>query len=326
MATAQSNAAMAVQAAAPAATIERSDIPREYFEKSDLYGAFVSARILGCFIAAVVLTPFLFQYSAWTIFGIIPLLGWAAYKIQFILHDCSHKTLFRTKQLNEHIGTFSGLLIGVYFKMYRYTHMNHHRINGEPDDPQYPDYLGGKTLTAVDYLKFIFSPLFGGRFVSYVAREFGPTLFKGSPAADAHARQGPAITRQWLLSFIVMQLLIATIVTYGWRYPLLMFALPLSEATISLFLSRVRTLAEHQRTQAHAAHDFSRTHLPSLFDKVVLYDANFNYHLEHHIEPQIPSKNLPAFYATHTNKIHTDETLGHRMMGTLYRIFRAVPS
>lgn len=309
--------------------IDRSQIPKAYFEKSDRYGFIVTARILGCFWGSIILAPILYSYSAWNFFLIVPLLGWAAYKIQFILHDCSHKTLFRTNRLNEVIGTVSGLFIGVYFLMYRYTHMQHHRINGEPDDPQYPDYLGGEHLTGREYLLFIISPIVGSRLVSYLAREFGPTLFRRSASNNSASnlvRQGPAITPLWAIELIMMQLLIATVVTNFWSFPLLMFALPIAEGTVSLFLSRVRTLAEHQKTQTEAAHDFSRTHLPTIIDQILLYDANFNYHVEHHLEPAIPSRNLPELYKTHTKQIHTEETLRSRMIETLFHIYKADPS
>jgi fatty acid desaturase len=309
-----------------AISIDRESIPIEYFQKSDSYGWVVTARILGSFFGSILLTPVVFSYSAWSLLITVPLLGWAAYKIQFILHDASHKTLFNTRALNEAVGTFSGLLIGVYLKMYRYTHMQHHRLNGEPEDPQYPDYLGGGELSAWEYFRFIASPLFGGRILPYLAREFGPTLFKGSPRASELNRKGPVITSAWLISLVAIHAVLATIVTGFWKFPLLALALPFSEATVSLFLARVRALAEHQKCQCEGTHDFSRSHLPTVLDKILLYDANFNYHLEHHVEPAIPSKNLPAFYATHTKTIHTSDTLGKGMFGTLYHIFKSRPS
>lgn len=305
-----------------AVDIDRSSIPREYFQKSNGYGWMVTARILGGFFGGIVVTPVLFSFSAWTLIFTVPLLGLVAYKIQFILHDTSHKTLFDSRELNESVGTFSGLLIGVYLKMYRYTHMQHHRLNGEPEDPQYQDYLGGEKLTAWEYVRFIISPLFGGRILPYLIREFGPTLFKGSPRASELNRKGPVITSAWLGGLIVTHIVIATIVTGFWRYPILALALPFSEATVSLFLARVRALAEHQHSHEEGGHDFSRSHLPTFLDKVVLYDANFNFHLEHHVEPAMPSKNLPAFYATHTKVIHTSDTLGKGMFATLYHIFK----
>jgi fatty acid desaturase len=303
-------------------SIDRASIPKEFFQKSDRYGWVVTARILGGYFVSIVLTPFLFSVSPWTLLLSIPLLGLVAYKIQFILHDASHKTLFDSKGLNESVGTFSGLLIGVYLKMYRYTHMQHHRLNGEPEDPQYLDYLGGKELSAWEYFRFVISPLFGGRILPYLAREFGPTLFKGSPRASELNRKGPVITSAWVIGLVFTHAIIATVITGFWRYPILALALPFSEATVSLFLARVRALAEHQKCQGERGRDFSRTHLPTLLDKIILYDANFNFHLEHHVEPAMPSKNLPAFFATHTKDIHTSETLGKGMFSTLYQIFR----
>jgi fatty acid desaturase len=250
------------------------------------------------------------------------IVGWSAYKIQFILHDCSHKTLFRRKILNEWVGVLSGLFVGVYFKMYRFTHMRHHRLNGEPEDPQYSDYLGEKNLSGLQYLSFILSPLIGGRFISYISREYAPLLHKTMGKTDSNAPLGKAITLQWTLAFLVTQFALASISTGFWKYPELIFVFPSGLITVSLFLSRVRTLAEHQRDRHFAAHDFSRSHIPNTFDKVLLYDANFNFHVEHHLEPQIPSRNLAKYYENFTRQFHTKETLGYAMIRTIVDIYK----
>lgn len=300
----------------------REKIPEAYFEKSDRYGIFVSSKILGLFFLSVALTPWICEIDWRFFFLCVPLVGWSGYKIQFILHDCSHKTLFQTKHLNEWVGTGSGMLVGVYFKMYRFTHMQHHRINGEPGDPQYPDYLGEKELSNLEYLGFIFNPLVGGRFISYITREYAPLIQRLLGRSDPKAHLGPAITGRWFVGFLVCQAAIATLATGFWAHPWLMFVLPCGLSTIALFLSRVRTLAEHQRNSHEAAHDFSRTHVPNFFDKLLFYDANFNFHVEHHLAPQLPSQHLEKLFENYTRPIHCEETLGQKMVSTIVKIYK----
>jgi fatty acid desaturase len=62
-------------------------------------------------------------------------------------------------------------------------------------------------------------------------------------------------------------------------------------STTSLFLSRLRTLAEHQQVPP-VDNDFSRSHKWNLFDWLFLYDANFNLHFEHHLYPNLQTSEL----------------------------------
>jgi fatty acid desaturase len=76
-----------------------------------------------------------------------------------------------------------------------------------------------------------------------------------------------------------------------WVYPIL---------AVGIFLNVLRTIAEHQPNDypridggsETAMRPLVRTTVPNWFEKWLLYQANFNYHLEHHLFPTVPQHNL----------------------------------
>ena len=92
-------------------------------------------------------------------------------------------------------------------------------------------------------------------------------------------------------------------------------------STIPLFLGRLRTSAEHgiRNIVKYQNNSITKSHYPSFLDKLFLYDANFNYHLEHHLFPDIPSCNNEIVFK-YTKTIHSNETLGKNMFDSLRKI------
>jgi fatty acid desaturase len=86
--------------------------------------------------------------------------------------------------------------------------------------------------------------------------------------------------------------------------------------TVSLFLARLRALAEHQQVGSSYT-DFSRSHPKNWFDTLLLQDANFCYHLEHHLYPSVQSGYLPELLNELTAELHTADSMGKSMVKTL---------
>src|SRR5688572_22547489 len=78
---------------------------------------------------------------------------------------------------------------------------------------------------------------------------------------------------------------------------------PISAATLALFLARFRLLAEHIKYENFVGEDYARSHKWSLIDATILYDAHFNYHLEHHIFPHMPSCSLAKVHQLYRDEI-----------------------
>jgi fatty acid desaturase len=297
-------------------------VPAAWFQSSDAYGWSVTLRVLVPLILVLALCPYVYAlFSPWSFFLLVPLVGTALYKLQFVLHDCAHKSLFETKLRNEQVGTVCGWLAGANFPVYRHIHWRHHRFNGQAVDPQLPDYLDDRPVSAAEYGWFLLSPLVGGRILGYLRREMGSLFGVKSAVAPTMkaAEKVPRIGRGWVATVIATQVAIATLATGGWRYPVLALVYPLGAAFIALFLSRLRTIAEHHQTFEDKVDDFSRSHRPAILDRVFLYDANFNYHFEHHIFPHMPSNRLGEFSRQFGVEFHGPNTMGGSMFGTIVR-------
>ena len=252
-------------------------------QHSSWYAYSLVFRCLAIFFGVFVLTATFYTRSvAWTL--ITPLLlGVAGYRIQFILHDTSHYSLFKAKRSNTFIGTVAGWLVGVNYRRYRFTHMWHHRRNGEPEDPQYADYLGDGGMSRQEFLRFLISPVIGGRLLPYLSREMGEREVSGHSA--------PKSGIKWWIGFVVVQASLFILSYQIANHPEFLFFYYVGLATMSLFLARIRTIAEHQQIPS-VSNDFSRSHKWNLIDWIFFYDSNFNYHVEHHLYPNLQSKYL----------------------------------
>jgi len=239
--------------------------------------------------------------------------GWSAYRIQFVLHDTCHMSLFDSRKLNDAVGTLSGLLVGIFFPRYRAIHFLHHKFNGLIEDPQLPDYLSDRKLKKKDFVIFLIEPLFGMRLIPYLKRDL--------LEAKVVRTKIPSPSTKRYCAVALIQLIIVVIITNGFSRPLFVISLYGGMATISLFLARLRTLAEHQQVGSTYS-DFSRTHNRNWLDTLMLQDANFCYHLEHHLYPSVQSRHLPELLSELTDDLHTADSRGKSMFSTLFNAYR----
>ncbi|MFM1891517.1 MAG: hypothetical protein RLZ44_594, partial [Pseudomonadota bacterium] len=80
-----------------------------------------------------------------------------------------------------------------------------------------------------------------------------------------------------------------------WLYPLL---------AVAIAVNIIRTIAEHQPEEypnyegerETAMRPLIRTTVPSWFEKWLMYQANFNFHVEHHVFPVVPQCHLKTLH------------------------------
>ena len=290
-------------------------LPARFRVKSDSYGWFLTARTTLPFIGSLMVISFMpNNIVLWLLAAILS--GWSAYRIQFVLHDTCHMSLFSSRKTNDFVGKSAGLLIGNYFPRYRAIHFLHHKYNGLIEDPQLPDYLSDKEMNKKSFLRFLFEPLWGMRLIPYLKRD----LLEASIVRT----KIPAPTKTWYFLLALIQLCIIFVVTSGLTKPIFFISLYGGMATFSLFLARLRTLAEHQQVNSTYS-DFSRTHKRNWFDTFMLQDANFCYHLEHHLYPSVQSRHLPELLSELTEDLHTIDSRGTTMFRTLRESYYKLP-
>ena len=284
-------------------------------QMSSTYGLSVTIRCFSIFFGAIFLVGQLYSRSVLWIVLAPTVFGIGGYRLQFVLHDTSHHSLFKSKVTNRSVGFLAGLLVGVDFRRYRFTHMWHHRRNGEDSDPQFPDYLGSNIVSKKSFLWFIASPLLGSRVIPYLKREMTDRKIDGNKA--------PKTTAFWWLAFISFQAALAYLIWFQTRRIETPFLFYIGLATVSLFLARIRTLAEHQQISRTVA-DYSRSHSWNLLDWLFLYDANFNLHLEHHLYPNLQTCDLKkvALALQKSNDLYVPPS--RSMVGTIAKMYSAI--
>ena len=237
------------------------------------------------FFVLLAAAPLLNRWSPAAPWLLSPLIGLFAYRITIVMHDCIHRSLFRSARLSARVGTLLGCVTGIDFASFSRQHLLHHRLYGRPGDPQGFHYLGLKGATLATYAWHLLRPLLGFN-LRYALAE---SILRPCNLAAA-ARTGE------IFALAAIQLAILVIVTGGGAH-LWLAALPFaSAATFGLFFSQLRGIAEHAAGGAEAEAANVRSHAPHWLDRVLLYDLNFNYHKEHHLYPHYSSRDLAALH------------------------------
>lgn len=205
------------------------------------------------------------------------------------LHECTHKTAFRTPWLNVLVGYPSGLAIAWPYEYYFVFHWAHHRHTQDP--ARDPELLGGADPRSDTQLALLFSGVLQiyGRF---------RVLFRHALAGRSRAPWVPQSkqalvvleARAYLLIYLALVIgsvaLQTTVLLWVWLVPLLIG---------QLFL-RPYLLAEHTGCDTtRSAFENTRTTRASAL--LMWFSWNMPYHVEHHAYPTVPFHALPVLNA-----------------------------
>jgi fatty acid desaturase len=204
----------------------------------------------------------------------------------FILHhEAAHRLLFSNRRFNDVVGInlIGWLPFGTGSHGYRRGHVNHHRDEFGPREPDfllysfYPisrpslrrkltrDAFG---VSAWRIVKPRFSGLFDGRHLALSLRFFaGQAVVFGLFVLVGHP---------WLYLFL-------------WLLPYL---------TLYQVYNRLRAIAEHAGMTRSGDRRNTTHHVrQSWLARLVFVPCNVGYHLAHHVDSGIPYRNLPALHA-----------------------------
>lgn len=238
------------------------------------------------------------------------ILGGRHLAIAILMHDCSHYSLFKTRKLNDWIGSW----LCAYptwqdLKRYRTHHIQHHRLAGSPEDPDASLVVGYPTSAGSMARKF-FRDLIGitalKRIYGLILMDFGFIQY----TASADIRKIPQDGRSFanVLSTGIKNLYgvvitntalfgILAILGHGslyWLWVISYFT------TFSVFV-RIRSIAEHACTKKKLDQDLdpvksTRTTQANWLARVTVAPHRVNYHLEHHLWMGIPSYLFPKLH------------------------------
>lgn len=195
-----------------------------------------------------------------------------------LMHEGMHGLLFRDRRLNRWVSVLISSFLLLSFSAYTVMHERHHRYLGDHRDPDdYDNYVKTPVLvwamqywrlTLGSFFYLVLIPILSLRYGSPRARRFviQEYLLMGA----AYAVVWHCVDHNWLL--------------HQWFLPLV---------CVGLF-TNLRGLTQHGVADAHDPLLASRSvHIHPFLAYLLL---NENFHLEHHLFPEVPSYNLPELH------------------------------
>lgn len=273
-------------------------LPAAYYRRSSWYGYLQTvplfALMAGCLVGLG---------SAPTGWAALCALGTvlAGYRLTFVVHDCSHRTLFTRRIENEVAGWLAASVLLISFPVYRRLHWAHHLHVRGPEDPQGPDYNGlvpGRDRVLWHLLK----PLVLGAVVEkagafFALQHAGLSSAERASATGRPMTEPPRVRLSAVAAIAATQAAVAWLATGALSRPLGYATYLLALVTLGLFVSRVRSYLEHGSLAAsEESLQVARTHPSNWIERNLMAGINFNYHNEHHRWPQVPSRMLPVVY------------------------------
>lgn len=209
-----------------------------------------------------------------------------------LAHECWHNTLFTSLNLNKHIGRFLSSIIGLPYEMAQNLHFNHHKYLNIEKDPGYI-YTNPK-LSRKEIIKSLFGiSIFMNHLknINTVIEFFTHRLIsiKSSNGASK-VKKLNNLSFQNILYVVSVHILIMIIFIFKSNFnSFLLFEycvialLPLVDA--------LRTLIDHKKSIYSDSKGYTRNFKITWLDKVIT-KPYFDWHLLHHLYPQIPQCNL----------------------------------
>ena len=227
----------------------------------------------------------------------------------FILHhEAAHRVLFSNRRLNDLVGInlVGWLTFGTGGHGYRVGHMNHHRDEFGPKEPDFGLYAR-YPITSASMRRKHRRDLTGVSAFRIIRPRF--------------QRLGQVHHRRLTYRFLAGQALVLAAfwaLGHPWLY-LLLWVLPW--ATLYQGLNRIRAIAEHggmtrsgdRRRTTHHVHQ-------SLAARMVMVPFSVGYHLAHHVDMTVPYRNLPRLHRA----LVADGYLGELEWPTYRSLWRAL--
>ncbi len=273
---------------------------------SDLHGALAVATTWGLIAGSFMLVA---AYPAvWSVLVALFILGGRHLGLAILMHEASHRSLFRSRRLNDWVGEWlCAAPSWSHLKLYRKHHMAHHAHTGTERDTDL-GLVRPFPITRASLLRKFARDLAGisglKRVFALLLMDLGVLEYTASVGAKRIDTRGRSIG-QWLR--IAAQNLSPTLLTNGLLFGLLwavghpeLYALWVISylTTFSLFV-RIRAMAEHACTR-EVSDPFgnTRTTLAGPLARLSVAPHRVNFHLEHHLLMTVPHFRLPALHRT----------------------------
>lgn len=223
-----------------------------------------------------------------------------------LMHEGMHGVLFANRRCNWMASVLLGSTFLMSFSAYRVMHLRHHRYLGDPRDPD--DYHNYSRSRPVVWC------------LHFVRLTFGPLLYLGLIPVLALKYGSPAQRKLICIEYTVLASIYSVLLrAFSPRDLFVVWIVPL---ILMGALTAIRGFTQHGITEASDPYLASRTMLPGPIVSFFLLHENF--HLEHHLFPEVPSYHLPALHALIWPKLPRAVS-GRSYLAFLAAFLRATP-
>ena len=277
---------------------------RALSEPSDLQGALAVAGdwlMVGASMALVAAWP-----NPFTVVVALLLLAGRQLGFAVLTHEAAHRTLFRTRWLNDTVGHWlCGAPIWLDVKRYRQQHLRHHAYNGGPEDPDL-GLLTPYPATPAALRRRLVRDLLGiagmRRVFGQLAMDLGFMSYTTSPGAEWLPPR-PWHERLWLgirhlgPVLLVNSALLGGLFALG--YPALYLLWVASYLTTYSAVLRIRAIAEHACSErgTNGLTNTRTTLVTNPVEQLLFAPHRVNYHVEHHVLMTVPFFRLPLVHS-----------------------------
>lgn len=284
--------------------INNADI-RQFTEKSDWQGLWLLSTNWA-------LIAFAFGISAlwphWlTYLCSVILLANRQLGIAILMHEAAHYVLFKNKKLNLWAGrAICGAPVIADLDAYRSYHLMHHKDAGTLDDPDYPNYKNypvskhsmlrkiSRDLLGITGIKTLYATLkMNAGLLDYDFVYKNTTHEKNVSTATIATNLVKGLWLPVLSNITIFVCLYAA----GQPYLYLLW-IAAYFSFYPLFL-RIRNAAEHAAVPNlldREPRNHARTTIARWWERLTVAPNYVNFHLEHHLRPNVPCYRLKAFH------------------------------
>jgi fatty acid desaturase len=223
-------------------------------------------------------------------------MGYLWMGIVTFMHDATHQVLFRKKWKNWAFGVFSMLPLIATYIAFKEDHLEHHRFNRSPQDP---DAFTMGQRGVGDFVLFYSYVLIGGILTVLQFNFIYPIQrFRGAKLAIHLAELGArGVVYTGLILWARQHGVLSEFLAI-WLIPVYLF---------SVFNS-VRFLVEHYETPWDAGQiEGTRTVVSNPLN--CFFWNNINYHIGHHVFPAVPWYNLKKLHAALESRIEGSQAI-----------------
>lgn len=249
-----------------------------------------------CIYLAVIFIGTLLTISdpVWTkLIGIFLLGAMFAHGVE-LQHQVLHAQGIKNRKGNEIIGIILGLPMLVSYADYKYSHLNHHKYLGTPQNKEYFDYGDQYGTLNFDTLFSLFSRFFMlQQYHGFIKKAFIAITFRDFEDTT------PKVSKQIRRDYLVILLFIIALATfsyfYNWEIIILLWLVPF--VIVASPIHALIEMPEHFQCNTESTHQFSNTRSIKSNAFMTWFTNGNNFHVEHHMMPGLPIDRLHDLHA-----------------------------